>query len=99
MRRKGETVDQWEARLFAELEAWVKYDEPLPSPIAVLSIPVDDKIAKAAKANPGSVRISARGVDGIAIVGGAERNRESITLKIHYADRKGEFVDDDHPKK
>jgi len=100
MRHKGETIDQWEKRLFAEMAAWVKYDEPFPSRIAVLTIPVDDAIGKAAKANPGSVRISATGVDGIPIIGGRpKQNREGIKLRVHYADRNGEFVDDDLPNK
>jgi hypothetical protein len=93
MRRKGETVKQWEARFYAELAAWVR-DEPLPQPVAVLTIPVDDVIAKAVKANPDSVRIRARGADGIPVVGGPKRNDEGIKLRVHYADRKGEFVDD-----
>jgi len=92
MRRKGETVDQWEARFYAELEAWVR-DEPLPKPVAVLTIPVDDQIAKAVKVNPGSLRIRARDTDGRPIIGGAKRNDEGIKLRVHYADRKGEFVE------
>ena len=98
MRRKGETVEQWEARFYAEIEAWVR-GEPFPEPVAVLTIPVDDKIAKAVKANPSTIRIRVRGADGIAIIGGAKRNDEGIKLRVHYADRKGEFVDDDRPKK
>jgi hypothetical protein len=82
------TYEERKRRLFAEVDAWVR-DEPPPRPIAVLTIPVNGKIADAVKINPGSVRISARGADGIAVIAGPERNHEGITLKVHYADRNG----------
>ena len=100
MRHKGETAKQFEARFYAELEAWAKHDVPFPQCVAVLTIPVDDAIGKAIKANPDSVRISATGADGIPIIGARpRRNREGIKLRLHYADRNGELVDDDVPNK
>jgi len=86
--RRDDQLSHEQRRFFAEVDAWVR-GEPFPKPVAVLTIPVNGKIADAAKINPSGVRISARDADGRHIVGGPERNREGITLKVHYADRNG----------
>jgi len=56
-------------RFDAEVEAWARgEDKPRPTP--VVTLPVSEKLAAAANANPQSVRVSARGSDGIARVEG-----------------------------
>jgi|SRR5262249_19385967 len=54
----------------------------LPIPVAV--VPVSDKIAKAVKANPESVRVSARGADGISIIERPHRNPQNVTVMVDY---------------
>jgi hypothetical protein len=41
-----------------------------PKPTSTLTMGVNEKLAAAAKANPESVRVSARGDDGVSVVGG-----------------------------
>jgi len=62
-------------------------NEPLrpapPKPTPVVTLPVSEKLAEAAKANPESVRVAARGSHGIAIVEGPRRN-SIVTVCVDY---------------
>jgi hypothetical protein len=62
---------------------------PKPKPTPVLSLPVSDKIADAAKGNPASVRVSARGEDGIAVVEGPRHNPHNVTVRVDWVRQVG----------
>lgn len=68
--------------------------KPKPKPTAVLALPVSDKIAEAAGANPKTVRVSARGADGIAIVEGPRSNPHNVTVRVDWV---REVDSDGHP--
>ena len=73
-------------------EAWLRFEEKLrqpiplakPKPVAVLVVPVSDKIAAAAKASPETVRVSARDVNGLHIVEGPRRNPQHVTVCVDW---------------
>jgi hypothetical protein len=72
-------------RLFYErLESGYYNRKPQPLPIPVAVVPVSEKIAEAVKANPQSVRVSARGTDDIAIVEGPRRDSMNVRVMIEY---------------
>jgi hypothetical protein len=70
-------------RLFYErLESGYYNRKPQPVAVPVAVVPVSEKIAGAVKANPQSVRISARGNDGLAIVEGPRSG--NVRVMIEY---------------
>jgi hypothetical protein len=71
MKSNGEKFSREERlqRFYAEVEAWARGDNK-PKPTPMITLPVSENLAAAAKANPESVRISARGVDGSAWLAG-----------------------------
>jgi hypothetical protein len=72
-------------RLFYErIESGYYNRKPQPLPIPVAVVPVSEKIAEAIAANPQSVRVSARGTDGIAIVEGPRRDNANVRVMIEY---------------
>jgi hypothetical protein len=72
-------------RRFEERLATGFYIRPAkPKPTAVVSLPVSDKIADAVTANPASLRVSARGEDGIAVVEGPRPNSNNVTVRIDW---------------
>jgi hypothetical protein len=54
----------------------------MPAPVAV--VPVSAKVAEAVKVNPESVRISARGPDGLSIIERPQRNHVNVTVMVDY---------------
>jgi hypothetical protein len=72
-------------RLFYErLESGYYNRKPQPVAVPVAVVPVSEKIAEAVKANPQSVRISARGTDDIAIVEGPRRDSTTVRVMVEY---------------
>jgi hypothetical protein len=72
-------------RRFEERLATGFYIRPAkPKPTAVVSLPVSEKIAEAVIANPASVRVSARGEDGIAVVEGPRPNRNNVLVRVDW---------------
>jgi hypothetical protein len=69
-------------RLFFEKADSGYYTRPAKPKVAVVTLPVSPKIAKAVKANPESVRVSARGEDGIAVVEGPRGNPNNVTVRV-----------------
>jgi hypothetical protein len=76
-------------------------NEPLrpakPRPTPVVTLPVSEKLAEAAKANPETVRVSARGSDGMSRIEGPRRN-SIVTVCVDYVrevDANGRPVWDD----
>jgi hypothetical protein len=53
-------------------------------PAAVALVPVSPKVAEAVKANPESVRISAKGADGISIIERPQRNHVNVKVMVDY---------------
>lgn len=53
-----------------------------PKPTAVVTLPVSEKIAAAIKADPQSVRVAARGEDGVQVVEGPKRNAGNVTVRV-----------------
>lgn len=56
--------------------------KPKPTPVPVLSVPVSEKVAEAAQANPESVRVSARDAGDIHVVEGPRRNTNNVTVRV-----------------
>jgi hypothetical protein len=54
----------------------------LPVPVAL--VPVSQRVAEAVKANPESVRISAKGADGISIIERPQRNHVNVKVMVDY---------------
>ena len=69
-------------RLFFEKVDSGYYTRPAKPKVAVVTLPVSQKIAKAVKANPESVRVSARGEDGIAVVERPRGNSTGIMVRV-----------------
>ena len=75
------TWQQRRARLFERLENGYYGLGSKPN-VSVMSLPVSEKIAEAVRANPNSVRVSARGEDGIAVVEGPKANPTGVTVRV-----------------
>jgi hypothetical protein len=72
-------------RRFEERLANGYYIRPAkPKLTPVLSLPVSEKIADAVKANPASLRVSARGENGIAVVDGPRLNPNNVTVRVDW---------------
>jgi hypothetical protein len=57
------------------------FTRPAKPKVPVVTIPVSEKVAKAVRANAESLRISARGEDGISVIEGARRN-PIVTVRV-----------------
>lgn len=83
---ESEKSEESRKRFYERLEAWRLGDDSVwgakPKPTPVLTLPVSDKIAEAVAANPESVRVSARGADGIAVVEGPRRNSTNVVVRV-----------------
>jgi len=60
------------------------FTRPAKPKVPVVTLPVSEKIAEAVRANPESLRVSARGEDGIALVEGPRGNPAHVTVRIDY---------------
>jgi hypothetical protein len=58
------------------------YFRPAKPKVAIVTLPVSPKIAAAVSANPESVRVSARGADGIAVIEGPKGNLNHVTVRV-----------------
>ncbi len=54
----------------------------MPEPVAVL--PVSARMAEAVKSNPESVRLTARGADGVTVIERPQRNSATVTVMVDY---------------
>jgi hypothetical protein len=79
---QGLSYEERKRRFFERLDSGYYFREPQPKPVAVVTLPVSDKIAKAVRASPNSVRLSARGEDGIAVVEGPRSNPHHVTVRV-----------------
>lgn len=55
-----------------------------PAPIPVLTVPVSEKVAAAARSNPESVRVAARTEFGEHVVEGPRRNANHVTVQVDW---------------
>lgn len=76
------THEERRKRFYERLNSGAFIRDAKPKPTPVVTVPVSEKIAEAVKANPGSVRVSARGADGIAVVEGPRRNPSGVTVRV-----------------
>jgi len=67
---------------FEKVDSGYYFGDPQPKPVAVVTLPVSDRIAEAARTNPNSVRVSARGADGIALVEGPRANPHHVVVRV-----------------
>jgi hypothetical protein len=78
----GLSLEERRKRFFERID-----NEPLrpapPKPTAVVTLPVSEKLAAAAKANPESVRVAARGSDGTSRIEGPRPN-SLVTVCVDY---------------
>lgn len=68
-------------RFFERLDAGEFNRKPKPTPVAI--VPISERVAQAVKANPESVRISARDSDGVTVF---EKPQSSarVTVRVEY---------------
>jgi hypothetical protein len=108
-------LDQWDEltleqkrRVFDEQLRTGYYIHPAKTVTPVLTAPVSPKLAAAVAANPESLRVSARGDDGVAVLGGAQSNSQRVTVRVDWVsavdaegrpiwDRPGVVADYDPP--
>ena len=78
------TKEEYEERrrLFFERLDNGYYSKPAKPKVAVVTLPVSEKIAEAVRVNPGSVGVSARGADGIAVVEGPKGNPNNVMVRV-----------------
>jgi hypothetical protein len=69
-------------RLFFEKLDSGYYFRPAKPKVPVVTLPVSPKIAEAVRTNPESVRVSARGADGIAVIEGPKGNPNHVTVRV-----------------
>ncbi len=82
-KKKDEIDREARERLAAELYAEaLRIPSAKPKPVAVLTVPVSERIAKAAQANPQSVRVSACGQDGVSVFDGAKHNSNRVVVRV-----------------
>jgi hypothetical protein len=79
MNERELTFEQRKRRFYERLESGY-YIRPAPTP--VLTVPVSKHLAEAVEANPGSVRVSARGRDGRHRVEGPQANPQHVTVRV-----------------
>ena len=60
-----------------------QYEDEEPKPEPVLTVPVSEKIAAAVRANPESVRISARSAEDIHVVEGP-RGQGGVSVRVDW---------------
>ena len=68
---------------YARLESGY-YSRPAKPKVPVVAVPVSEKVAEAVKANPESVRVSARSADGVSVFGGPQRNPANVTVRVEW---------------
>jgi hypothetical protein len=71
--------EELKRRFFEKLD---NYDFLPKSKVPVVTLPVSETIAEAVRANPQSVRVSARGSNGVSVVGGPRRNSTHVTVRV-----------------
>jgi len=83
MTTKQSTEEEWRERA-RRLDARLANYTLRPAkakPVAVVTVPVSNKDAEVIAANPESVRVSARRVDGVTILAKPQRNEQCVTVR------------------
>jgi len=79
---EGLSLEERRKRFFERIE-----NEPLrpakPKPTPVVTLPVSENVAQAAKAHPESVRIAARDANGMSVIEGP-RPKSIVTVCVDY---------------
>jgi hypothetical protein len=68
-------------RFYERLEAGEFNRKPT---VAVVTVPVSNKVAQVVKANPESVRISARDNDGVSVFERPQHNSARVTVMVEH---------------
>ena len=90
MKSHEETYEE-KRRLFFERLDSDYYFKPAKPKVPVVAVPVTPAVAEAAKANPDSVRVSARRVDGVSVFARPQGNAIGLRAVVGWAQE----VDDD----
>jgi hypothetical protein len=75
------SYEERKRRFFEKVDSGY-YTRPAKPKVPVVTLPVSPKIAEAVRANPESVRVSARGEDGIAVIEGPRGNPTGVIVRI-----------------
>jgi archaeosine-15-forming tRNA-guanine transglycosylase len=67
-------------RFYERLDAGASNRKPKPTPVAI--VPISERVAEVVKANPETVRISARGADGVTVFEKAQLNPARVTVMV-----------------
>jgi hypothetical protein len=77
------SLEERRKRFYARLESGY-YSRPAKPKVPIVAVPVTAKVAEAVRANPESVRVSARSADGTSVFGGPQHNAASVRVMVEY---------------